>query len=301
MPKAAPSKKKPDAKKRKNTGRPVRAAVQAVRAAALKKLEEQEAAKQQEEKILPPITDEQTSRSPRHVVVEVKDVSVDVTEEKEATKTSEAPTESVEKAPPITSADTSESAEESSETADAITAQNVAEAITTENPSEYAVVRKSVSSSRLFLAALGTGIFLGVLIFGGLLLFESYGGSLSKTFNFMPATPTPTDVPKPSPTEVAINPADYDIQVLNGTGVSGAAGAAEDLLNDAGFTQTSTGNASEYGFTDTEVAMKSDVSDAVFEKLKSALSGYTVTEVTSLPDGGEYDIVITVGTTDSSE
>ncbi|MDP3941971.1 MAG: LytR C-terminal domain-containing protein [bacterium] len=285
MPKAAPKKKaeKPTSRKpHKNTGRPVRAAVQAARAAALRKFETEERGNEkQEEVVINETVQASMSSSPRHVVVETGDMSVDV---------SESP-----KPPEDSTEDTQESGEES-EATEMIAAQNVAEAITTENPGEYAVVRKNVSSSRLFFVALGTGIFLGALIFGGLILFDMYGGDIKTPFFSTSPSPSPSEEPSPSPTEVVVDPAGFSVQVLNGTGVPGAAGNAEDVLSTAGFSKTSTGNASEYGFTDTEVAMKGDVPDALFSKIKTTLSGYNVVQVTSLPSDGQYDVVITVGT-----
>ncbi|MEN9407999.1 MAG: transcriptional regulator LytR [Candidatus Parcubacteria bacterium] len=270
MLKAAPKKKaeKAEKKPRKNTGRPIRAVAEAARAAA--RTQEQKSVeveiKETETVVTAPEQpqEENISTSPRHVVVEVGDgAASDATPQQEA-----------------------------------ITTQNLAEAITTENPAEYATVRKNVSSSRLFVVALGTGILLGLLVFGGLILYESYGGKIgSMTGSLMSPSPTPTKTPPPTPTQAVLNPAEYQIQILNGSGVSGAAGDVETLLNDAGFTQTSTGNASEYGFTDTEIAMKSDVPKALFGKLKSTLTGYSVVDVTALPSDGEYDVVITVGTT----
>lgn len=263
MPKTAQKKKveKVEKKPHKNTGRPIRS-VAAAKAASNK--EEIVEADIKETTVVSNVSgqpqEENLSTSPRHVVVEVGDGAVgDPTPQQEA-----------------------------------ISTQNVAEAITTENPTEYATVRKSVSSPRLFLFALGAGILLGLLVFGGLILYESYGNNIMGSF--INPSPTPTKAPPPTPTQAVLNPAEYQIQILNGSGVSGVAGTVEDTLNDAGFIETTTGNAKEYGFTDTEVAMKIDVPKALFGKIKSTLSGYSVVEVTSLPSDSEYDVVITVGT-----
>lgn len=276
MPKAALKKKveKVEKKPRKNTGRPIRAVAAAAKAAALKEEKSVEVTIKETDEVTvvseKPI-DENMSSSPRHVVVEVGDGA----------------------------------AEAATSQQEAITTQNVAEAITTENPAEYATVRKNVSSSRLFIAALGTGIVLGVLVFGGLIAYETYGGKISSfgsiAGSFVKPSPSPTKTPPPTPTQVVLNPADYQIQILNGSGISGAAGDVETILNDDGFTDTTAGNASEFGFTDTEVAMKSDAPKALFGKIKSSLSDYSVVEVTSLPSDGTYDVVITVGTTRNDE
>lgn len=266
MSKAAPKKKakKVEKKPHKNTGRPIRAVVTAAKAAALKEKGVVDVDRKETATVISVPEQQQAenmSSSPRHVVVEVGDgADSDATEQQEA-----------------------------------ITTQNVAEAITTENQAEYATVRKSVSSSRLFLAALGTGILLGLLVFGGLILYESYGNNI--VGSFINPSPTPTNAPSSTPTQAILNPAEYQIQILNGSGVSGVAGNVETILSDAGFTDTTTGNASEFGFTDTEVALKSNAPKALFGKIKSSLSDYSVVEVTSLPSDGQYDVVITVGTT----
>ena len=277
MPKSAPKKKAEKTSLRstgKNTGRPVRSVVQAARAAALKKIEADEKMTEKKEEIVETeSTKTPMSSSPQHVVVETGDASGDIE---------------------VSAKDLESEEGIGSEATETIAAQNVAHAITAENQSEYAVVRKNVSSSRLFFVALAFGIFLGVVIFGGLILYDIYGGNIKNPF--VSVSPSPTKAPSPSPTEVVVNPASYVVEVLNGTGVPGAAGAVEDLLNSAGFSDTTAGNASEYGFTDTEVAMKSDVPDALFDKIKKTLSGYNVVQVTSLPSDGKYDVVITVGT-----
>jgi hypothetical protein len=293
MAKAAPKKKTTATKApKKNTGRPVRAAVQAARAEALRKLEEAEQNQQTEkEVVIETKQDAPMSSAPQHVVVdagESGDVSVEITTN-EVTDEAKTP----EKQPEMTT----EQVDDADSAAEAIAAQNVGEAIASENSTEYASVRKNVSSSRLFFAALGTGILLGVIIFGGWLLYDAYGGDIKIPSSVMKPTVTPSKEPSPSPTTVSINPGDYKVDVLNGTGVSGAAGDVESSLNTAGFTNTTTGNASEYGFTDTEVAMKSDVPSAVFDAIKKSLPDYSVVEVTSLPTDGNYDVVVTVGTT----
>lgn len=176
---------------------------------------------------------------------------------------------------------------------EAISTRNVASAITTENQSELISVRKTISTSRLFLLALFLGLILGTIIFGGLSYYNTQGSNFLGVFE-RKISPTPTI--ELTPTKVPLNLADYSVQILNGSGVPGAAGEVERLLNGIGFAQTTTGNASEYGYVDTEVAMKSNVPDEVFTKLKETLSDYNVVEVTSLPSDARYDVVITVGT-----
>lgn len=258
--------KKPDPKKQSSRGRPVkssspaRATPHAAKKEALNK---------------------PTSFSARHVVVEVEESTEDVKN----------PTPEPSAVPPE---DASPLVEPTSSEAETITTQNIAESITTENPSEFVSVRKNVSSLRLFFAALATGVLLGVVIFGGLVFFESYGGMLKPT-------PTPAAAPEPTPTEVALNLSEYKVQILNGSGTPGAAKTVGDLLEKEGFAAMTLGNAKEYGYTDTEVAVKKSVPSQVFEKIQAALPTYSVVEVTALSDDSSYDIVITVGIKKISE
>jgi len=89
----------------------------------------------------------------------------------------------------------------------------------------------------------------------------------------------------------------YSVQILNGSGIAGEAGKVETLLNDAGFSKTTTGNAKAYDYEETEVAMKESVSSSIFDEISSALSKYSLKEADTLPSSSSYDVVITVGST----
>lgn len=101
-------------------------------------------------------------------------------------------------------------------------------------------------------------------------------------------SPIPTQRPEP-------NLSDYKSQVLNGSGVAGAAKEVSDALEEKGFEKIDTGDANSYNYIDTEVSLKEDVSPDLFEVLKSILEQYNLKEVKSLEDAKEYDIVIIVG------
>jgi hypothetical protein len=183
-----------------------------------------------------------------------------------------------------------EDPETSTKQQEAITQQNLAEAITTEDAQAIVSVRRNVSSSRMFFFALLVGILLGAVVFGGLIFLDTYKGG------FLP-TPTPEVTESPSPTrEAEIDVSIYKVQILNGTGTSGVAKAASDELIAGGFKEVVTGNAKEFGFTDTEVQMKKSLPNGVFAKVQTSLKNYSVVEVTALPDDAVYDLIITVGT-----
>lgn len=108
------------------------------------------------------------------------------------------------------------------------------------------------------------------------------------------ATPEPT--PSPSPTPEPVDISELTVSVLNGSGVIGAAGNAENLLEDAGFTVGNTGNASRFNYTDTVIQVKESVPQSVVDQLEETLSeDYSVEIGDNLPETSQYDIVVTVG------
>ncbi len=102
----------------------------------------------------------------------------------------------------------------------------------------------------------------------------------------------------PAPTVAAVDLSKYKVQVLNGSGTSGEAGKAQGYLEGVGFKDFKTGNAPSFGYANTEVQMKKDVTDEVYAKVKEALDPYYVDVTKSdkvLAESSAYDIVVTVG------
>lgn len=112
------------------------------------------------------------------------------------------------------------------------------------------------------------------------------------------AEPTSSEEPTETPTpEEEVELTDYSVNVLNGSGVAGQAGAVADLLTGAGFADPDTGNADEFNYTVTEIQVKEETPQQVVDEVTSALEdAYTVNVLEDyLSDDAEYDIVITVG------
>lgn len=112
--------------------------------------------------------------------------------------------------------------------------------------------------------------------------------------------PTSTPAPKPTvvPTAtVTVNLQQYSIEVLNGSGVTGQAGKVKDSLTTDGFKVSSTGNAANTNFTNTEIAAKKSVSSAYLTKLEDELNKtlQVDTNVASLPDSSSTDVTVTTG------
>jgi len=109
--------------------------------------------------------------------------------------------------------------------------------------------------------------------------------SLSVTPTTSVATPTPVDV------------SSLKIKVLNGTGTAGQASEVVDLLEAQNFSVETTGNASSYDYTQTEVQIKKSISQDVVTLLTEALGDDFSPEISSqsLSDSSEFDIIITTG------
>ncbi len=104
-------------------------------------------------------------------------------------------------------------------------------------------------------------------------------------------SPTPTA----TPAAVEIKRADLKVQVLNGSGVAGAAGKAKTFLEGLGYADVKTGNA-DGDFAKTEIEIKESKS-AASEMIKKDLKDkYTLADTVGVLDKTfDYDVVITLG------
>lgn len=135
-------------------------------------------------------------------------------------------------------------------------------------------------------------IFLLIITF-----FVIFGSKItSNDSSISPAVSvTPTAILTPTPTPVDIT--NLKIKVLNGTGTAGQAGQVVKLLTVKKFIVESTGNASNYDFTRTQIEIKKTVSQEVINLLTQALGSDFDPEISSksLSDSAEFDIIITTG------
>lgn len=109
------------------------------------------------------------------------------------------------------------------------------------------------------------------------------------------ASPTNT----PSPTSEPLDLSKYNIKILNGSGITGAASELKESLTGEGFTVTTTGNAATSNYTDTTVYANKDVNPKYLEKLKSFLKqSYTLASDSADSDESTTgaDITIVIGT-----
>ncbi|KKR84041.1 MAG: hypothetical protein UU32_C0051G0002 [Candidatus Woesebacteria bacterium GW2011_GWB1_41_10] len=103
-------------------------------------------------------------------------------------------------------------------------------------------------------------------------------------------TPEPTTAPV---TEVKRE--DLKVQVLNGSGVSGAAAQAKTLLEGLGYLDVETGNA-DGDFAETEIEIKADKAAVEVLVKKDLEDEYSLSDtVGELDESSDYDVVITLG------
>ncbi len=102
--------------------------------------------------------------------------------------------------------------------------------------------------------------------------------------------------PTPSPSaEAEIKRADLKVQVLNGSGVTGAAAKAKTLLEGLGYVDVATGNA-DGDFAETEVELREDKASASGMLTDDLKDEYTLAETVGvLDESSDYDVVITLG------
>lgn len=147
------------------------------------------------------------------------------------------------------------------------------------------------SSKKVFWIIIGTFAVLGVVA-GGIGVYLQNRSSFAIT-----PSPTPKEVVETSPTPaVQLDKKSLQIQILNGSGVTGAAKAAQDYLEGLGYTVSAVGNASSSSYTSTQISIKDSKKDYL-PTLKKDLSGqYSVADTAdSLEDNSKYDVVIVLG------
>ncbi len=144
------------------------------------------------------------------------------------------------------------------------------------------------------------GLFWILIVVFALLGAVAGGGGIYLQNQSRSTRPAPSSTPETvaaSPTPAPqLNRKDLQIQVLNGSGVTGAAKVAQDYLIGVGYTVAAVGNADSTDFPTTTVAIK-DSRKAYFSQLKQDLaSKYTVADSPdSLAADSKYDVVITLG------
>ena len=149
------------------------------------------------------------------------------------------------------------------------------------------------------------GLLLGGLVVGGIFYWKSKVEDETAE-----ETPQPvfTSTPEPTPgegekeestskEEEKVDLSKYKLQALNGTGGVGVAKAVKDKLEAAGFKEVKTGNSDTFGFKETEISLKKDTPDAVYQAIKKALEDkYSLLKKDEAVDTKSgFDVLIVVG------
>lgn len=122
------------------------------------------------------------------------------------------------------------------------------------NPNYHFVTERKKSNRTLYIVILGIIVLtvVGAFIFNKKLI-------KGETVESSPSpSPTPTQTPKP-----ALNKADWSLEVLNGSGVSGLAKKIADKLKEMGYQVVKTGNADKDNYDKTQILVKKDLQDKV--------------------------------------
>lgn len=137
-------------------------------------------------------------------------------------------------------------------------------------------------------------ILILVLVGGGIFIYKKSANKNEININNAP-TPVPvaeqvTPTPEPLVKDV------LKIEILNGSGVPGAAGVAQKYLEGLGYKIEKTGNAKSFTVTKTEIAIKDDKQPYLGLLIKDLEGKYILaTESSSLESSSPYDVVITLG------
>lgn len=136
---------------------------------------------------------------------------------------------------------------------------------------------------------------IGTLVVGGFLFFnsgykisvEKVGQETEKNIEIPEVTPTPTEAP--------VSKEDYDITVLNGSGIEGEAATVQELLEDDGFVVVEIGNADSATYLDTQILAGDDVDEEYLDMLLEALEERGPTEIEEAPVDQTEEVVVIVG------
>ncbi len=148
------------------------------------------------------------------------------------------------------------------------------------------------------------------LIIIGIVVLISLGGFFwyRSVQSSPPTTPTEktaetTKEPTNTPTPKEAKKDAYSIEILNGSGIEGEAGRAQELLEDAQYDVKSTGNADNYDYGETVIRAGRTVDEQWLEELRKELGKkYSVqseTETLNASDS-DADVVVIVGNLDGN-
>jgi len=154
-----------------------------------------------------------------------------------------------------------------------------------------------------FVYIIPLGLAIGFLLFAAVKVWSRVtsdfsGASLSPTpqrqqiLQKSDKAPSVTLLPTP---EESVKRRDISVYILNGSGVTGAAGKVADLLREKGYAKVTTGNADTYTYT--AVTIRAGAKNKkLAEQVKIDLEGdYTITKVEEADMTAASDVEVIVG------
>jgi len=138
-------------------------------------------------------------------------------------------------------------------------------------------------------------LLLAGITVGGILVSRGAFKNKGKTGETPSSSPAaaPSFMPSPSPA-AQIDRKELKIEILNGSGESGVAKKAADILELLGYTDIKTGNADNYDYRETEIQTDKEVYfDLLAEDLSSDYS--IASKSSSLPKDSDFDAIIVIG------
>ncbi len=132
----------------------------------------------------------------------------------------------------------------------------------------------------------------GTMLISGAFFAYKISTENSKQQVVVSPTPAPTITVAPEKIDVS----EYEVEVLNGSGISGEAGRAKTILENGEFIVESTGNADSYDYKETEISINGDVPEEVIDQLKEVLAEeYALSDEVAEDEEQTAAIVIIVG------
>lgn len=102
--------------------------------------------------------------------------------------------------------------------------------------------------------------------------------------------------PTATPTGIVVNRDELKLQVLNASGVKGAAGTAAQMLTDRGYKDVAVGNADQSDLEVTEIQIKESKQEWLDTLAEDLMSGYEVaSEAAVIEEDSDFDAVVLLG------
>ena len=151
------------------------------------------------------------------------------------------------------------------------------------------------SNKKYWLA--GTAIILAFILAGSWFYFSNNSKQMAKKIQAdKTAEPTVVRVEPTSAASQEVKTEKYPIMVLNGSGITGEASKLREILENAGFKVSETGNAEKYDYTDTIIKTKKNVETSYINDLKKLVGkSYLLGNDETLPASDSSDVVVIVG------